>query len=60
VSRRLGVDFISVYAPPFPVTRCLAGVCTIPWENDTMHAVITVYALALGPREIKASDLDGR
>jgi hypothetical protein len=35
-------------------------VCTIPWENDTMHAVITVYALALGPREIKASDLDGR
>ena len=45
---------------PLPVPRCLAGVCTIPWENDTMHAVITVYALALGPREIKASDLDGR
>mmetsp|Transcript_196 Transcript_196/g.379 ORF Transcript_196/g.379 Transcript_196/m.379 type:complete len:122 (+) Transcript_196:108-473(+) len=36
------------------------GVCTIPWENDTMHAVITVYACALGPREMKASDLEHR
>ena len=34
------------------------GCCTIPWESETMHSVITVYACALAPEEIKATDLE--
>ena len=27
------------------------GYCKIPWENDTLHAIVTVYAMGIEPYE---------
>lgn len=25
------------------------GMCKVPWENSTMHCIVTVYGLAISP-----------
>jgi dynein light chain Tctex-type 1 len=30
------------------------GICKVPWENSTMHCIVTVFGLATTPSKIEA------
>jgi dynein light chain Tctex-type 1 len=30
------------------------GICKVPWENSTMHCIVTVFGLATAPSKIEA------